>query len=71
MLGWDLTLTPDQNIQFPLIIERERARNRVMAYGAHNSISYVRALGFDVEKMRKAEREDSLAYDVCRTNGLI
>jgi len=42
-----------------------------MAYGAHNSISYFRALGFDVEKVRKTEREDTLAYDVCRTNGLI
>jgi len=71
LLGSNLTLTPDQKILFLLVIERERARNRVMAYEAHNSISYFGALGVDVEKVRKAAREDSLAYKVCRANGLI
>jgi len=71
LLGSNLTLTPDQKSQFLLIIERERARNRVMTYEAKNSLSDFRALGFDFDKVRKASREDSLAYDVCRANGLL
>jgi hypothetical protein len=71
LLGSALTLTPDQKIEFLRIVERERARNRVMAYEADNSLSHFRALGLDVEKARTAERADSLAYETCRANGLI
>ena len=71
LLGSNLTLTPDQKIQFLLIVEREQARNRVMAYEANNSLDYFRSLGFNLDQVRTDEREDSLAYAQCRASGLI
>lgn len=68
-LGSPLTLTPDQKVTFLRIIEAERARNRVMAYEAQNTLPYFRALGMDIEAARVAVRR-SLAYQTCVANHL-
>jgi hypothetical protein len=68
-LGSPLTLPPDQKLTFLRIIEAERARNRVMAYEADNTLPYFTALGMDIEKARVAVRR-SLAYQTCVANHL-
>jgi hypothetical protein len=68
-LGSPLTLTPDQKVTFLRIIEAERARNRVMAYEAQNTLPFFAALGIDIEKARVAVRR-SLAYETCVANHL-
>ncbi len=69
LLGSNLTLMADQKLEFLRIIERERARNRVMAYEADETLPRFRALGFSVENAREAARH-SLASAMCRANGL-
>jgi len=69
VLGLPLTLTPDQKVTFLRIIETERARNRVMAYEARNTLPHFAALGMDVGKVRTAARSD-LAYRTCVANHL-
>ena len=70
VLGSSLTLTPDQKVTFLRIVEAERARNRVMAYEAQNSLDYFKALGMDLDKARAASIENSLAYQTCVANHL-
>ena len=70
VLGLSLTLTPDQKVVFLRLIEAERARNRVMAYEARNTLPQFTAIGIDVEQARIAARKDSLAYQVCVANHL-
>jgi len=70
VLGLPLTLSPDQKVIFLRLIEAERARNRVMAYEARNTLAQFTALGMDVEKARVAARENSLAWQVCTENRL-
>ena len=70
MLGSSLTLTPDQKVSFLRIIAAERARNRVMAYEADNTLPYFGALGMDLAKARVTARENSLAYQTCVANHL-
>ena len=69
VLGSSLTLTPDQKVSFLRIIEAERARNRVMAYEAHNSLRYFKVLGLDEAKARAEVRAD-LSYQTCVANHL-
>jgi hypothetical protein len=69
VLGSSLTLTPDQKIAFLRIIEAERARNRVMAYEADNTLPEFSALGMDVQAARARARA-SLSYRTCTANGL-
>ncbi len=69
VLGLPLILTPDQKVSFLRVIETERARNRVMAYEARNTLAHFEALGLDIEKARLAVRSD-LAYLTCVTNHL-
>lgn len=72
VLGSPLTLTPDQKVVFLRHIEAERARNRVMAYEARNTLPHFEALGMNVEQARVAARKDkdSLAYQTCIANHL-
>jgi hypothetical protein len=69
VLGLSFTLTPDQKVSFLRTIEAERARNRVMAYEAQNTLPYFEALGMDAQKARIAIRND-LAYQTCVANHL-
>jgi hypothetical protein len=69
VLGSPLTLTADQKVIFLRIIEAERARNRVMAYEAENTLPQFAALGMDLEQARIAVRH-SLAYQTCVANRL-
>jgi hypothetical protein len=69
VLGLPLTLTPDQKAIFLRLIEAERARNRVMAYEAQNTLPHFAALGMNVEQARAALKH-SLAYQTCVANGL-
>ena len=69
VLGSSLTLTPDQKVTFLRIVEAERARNRVMAYEAQNTLSYFKALGMDLDGARAAAQKD-LAYKTCVANRL-
>jgi hypothetical protein len=69
VLGSSLTLTPDQKVTFLRIIEAERARNRVMAYEARNTLPYFEALGMDLAEARVAARRD-LPYQTCVANHL-
>jgi hypothetical protein len=69
VLGSPLTLTPDQKVIFLRIIEAERARDRVMAYEAENTLPQFEALGMDVKQARVAVR-NSLAYQTCVANRL-
>jgi len=69
VLGSSLTLTPDQKVSFLRTIEAERARNRVMAYEAQNTLPYFEALGMDTKKER-LEVRDSLPYQTCVANHL-
>jgi hypothetical protein len=69
VLGSQLNLTADQKVVFLRIIEAERARNRVMAYEAENTLPQFAALGMDVERARAAVRQ-SLAYQTCVANHL-
>ena len=70
VLGSSLTLTPDAKVAFLRIVEAERARNRVMAYEAQNTLPYFQALGIDLDKARAADIKDSLAYKTCVANHL-
>ena len=69
VLGSPLTLSPDQKVVFLRIIEAERARNRVMAYEADNTLPQFAALGMDVAQARITVRK-SLAYQTCAANRL-
>jgi hypothetical protein len=69
VLGSSFTLSPDQKVTFLRIIEAERARNRVMAYEARNTLSYFEGLGMDLEQARIATRRD-LPYETCVANHL-
>jgi hypothetical protein len=69
VLGSSLILTPDQKVIFLRIIEAERARNRVMAYEAENTLPQFEALGMDVKQASVAIR-NSLAYRTCVANRL-
>jgi hypothetical protein len=69
VLGLSFTLTPDQKVSFLGTIEAERARNRVMAYEAQNTLPYFEALGMDQEKAL-ADVRNSLAYQTCLANHL-
>jgi hypothetical protein len=69
VLGLPLILTPDQKVSFLRVIETERARNRVMAYEARNTLPHFEALGMDVDKVRIAVRSD-LSYLTCFANRL-
>ena len=70
MFGLPLKLTPDTRVSHLRGIEAERARNRVMACEARNTLGDFKVLGFDVEKARVASRQNSLSYDVCVEAGL-
>jgi hypothetical protein len=72
VLGLPLTLTPDQKATFLRLIEAERARNRLMAYEARNTLHHFAALGMNVEQVRIAARtdKDSLAWRTCVANHL-
>jgi hypothetical protein len=69
VLGLPLTLTPDQKVTFLRLIEAERARNRLMAYEARNTLHQFTALGMDVEQARIAARKE-LSYLTCVANHL-
>src|ERR1700722_19234001 len=69
VLGSPLTLTEDQKVSFLRLIEAERARNRVMAYEAENTLPEFAALGMNVEQARAALKH-SLAYRTCAANRL-
>lgn len=69
VLGSSLTLTADQKVTFLRVIEAERARNRVMAYEAHNTLPYFKALGMGLAEARLAARKD-LPYQTCIANHL-
>jgi hypothetical protein len=69
VLGMPLILTPDQKVTLLRLIEAERARNRVMAYEAQNTLPHFEALDMDIEKARLAVRSD-LPYLTCVANHL-
>jgi hypothetical protein len=69
VLGSSLTLSPDQKVSLLRVIEAERARNRVMAYEARNSLRYFKALGMDIDGVRAKMRAD-LSYRTCVANRL-
>jgi hypothetical protein len=69
-LDQHLTLTPDSRLALLRIIYAERARNRLFAYEAGNTLKDFKALGFDVEKTRLDERGHSLSYATCVEGGL-
>jgi len=69
VLGSSLTLSPDQKVTFLRTVEAERARNRVMAYEADNTLRYFKSLGMDLERPRAAVRA-SLPYQTCVANHL-
>jgi hypothetical protein len=69
VLGSPITLTPDQTLEFPRIIDAERARNRLMGYEAHGALREFRALGFGVAGALRDGR-DRLFYGACVADGL-
>jgi hypothetical protein len=69
VLGSPLTLTQDQKVIFLRIVEAERARNRVMAYEARNTLQHFKALDMDIAKTRIDVRND-LPYLTCAANRL-
>lgn len=69
VLGMPLILTADQKVTFLRLIEAERARNRVMAYEARNTLPHFEVLGMDIAKARLAVRSD-LPYRTCAANHL-
>ena len=70
VLGSPLVLTPDQRGELLRLVEGERARNRLIAYEANNSLRDFKALGWNLEAMRAYARK-SLAYTTCMANGLV
>jgi len=71
LLGSSLTLTADGKLEFLRIVEGERARNRLMAYEARNSIPAFRALGMNIYAAARNMRKRSLAYAMCGHAGLL
>jgi hypothetical protein len=71
MLDQHVTLTPDGKLALLRIISAERARNRLFAYEANNTIRDFTALGFNIDEARAHQRATSLSYAMCVEGGLI